>query len=144
MQAVGVLAHQPRRRATLECREELVVLSLPKRVEIVSERAGEEDGVLRDRREREAEGAPGHAARVDAAEHDRPTLEADGAEEAREDRGLARSGAPTDAHVLAIRDGEREPVQHQRQPRAVAHLHVVEDDLTRRCLLYTSPSPRDS
>ncbi len=110
-------------------RPELQVGVLVEGVEVAAHGAAEQGRVLGMMARRERRSCRPTVEMSSPSRVMRPPLSLDQPEQRRHDGRLAGARAADDADALAAGDVHVEPAQHERQALAVAHLHVVEDDL---------------
>ena len=125
-QSIGQRGHGGTHAHLLERRHELVGALGARRVEILAQRAGEHDRLLRHHRRHGAQLTQRDALRVDAADEDRAARRRHEPEQRGGERRLARAGAAHDAHALVVPQPAGDARQHQRQAGAVAHRVVAE------------------
>mmetsp|Transcript_29498 Transcript_29498/g.89622 ORF Transcript_29498/g.89622 Transcript_29498/m.89622 type:complete len:490 (+) Transcript_29498:1116-2585(+) len=125
---IGVLAHRATDGARVERVPQLRVGRLGEGVEVLAQRAGEEDRVLRDDCEPRAQRRQRHRRDVDSVEEDGARAHLAHPEEGHQDGRLAGAGAADDPDLLARRDVEAEVGEDIGQSRPVAHPNAREAD----------------
>ena len=127
----GVVALRQRRDEVVRLRAARRLLDLgvarirPREGDVVAHRGGEQERVLRDRRDRAPQLAQVELAHVDAVDEHAPCLHVVEARDQRCQRRLARAGAPDQRERAALGDVEIDLVQ-DRPLGVVAEAHALE------------------